>query len=125
MTPETNSQKLPDRIVSLARRPWVKPVIEQGGWYKFIFLLFTFPCFHLSNFFFKLTYTLQQRELVRLGRELVQLDGQDLSLQFDNSLPNDRCVMDTYYRLSRILRRLEGSDGAVYHRISVLTEFAM
>ena len=26
--------ELPDRIVSLARRPWVKPVIEQGGWYK-------------------------------------------------------------------------------------------
>ena len=28
--------ELPDRIVSLARRPWVKPVIEQGGWYKII-----------------------------------------------------------------------------------------
>ncbi len=42
MTPETNSQKLPDRIVSLARRPWVKPVIEQGGWYYF-------ACFHVAQ----------------------------------------------------------------------------
>jgi hypothetical protein len=51
---------------------------------ELIFLSLSVPCFKLSHFFFKLTYSVQQRELVCLGRECVRLGGKDLSLQFDS-----------------------------------------
>jgi len=51
---------------------------------EFIFLLLSIPCFKASHFFFKRTYALQQRELLRLGRECIRLGGEDYSLEFDN-----------------------------------------
>src|SRR5665213_325966 len=55
---------------------------ERFSVYSFqpVALFLSIPCFHISNFFFKVTYALQQRKLVRLGRECARLGGQDLSL---------------------------------------------
>src|SRR5580700_10764270 len=72
---------------------------------EFIFGLFSVPFFKASNFFFEIVYTLQQRELIRLGGECVRLGGEDYSLQFDNRLVEFREISVRYRRLCHLARR--------------------
>ena len=78
-----------------------------------VFLFLSIPCFHVSNFFFKLAYTLQQRKLVSIGRKCRSLGGEDYSLKF-NDLRLDHCsITETYHSLYDFARRLErSSDGS-------------
>ena len=55
---------------------------------KAVALLLCFPCCKLSNFFFKLTYTLNQLELVRLGGHCARLGGDDFFLEFNDLFLN-------------------------------------
>jgi 1-deoxy-D-xylulose-5-phosphate synthase len=58
------------------------------GAYKLVALLLCFPCFRVSEFLFRCAYLLQQRKLVRLGRDCTRLGGQNHALKLDN-LPLD------------------------------------
>lgn len=73
---------------------------------QFIALLFCLPCLKLSHLAFKITYSLQQRELVRLGRECARLGGQDYSLEFDDFGPDKGSVSE-----SAASRRYEHRTG--------------
>src|SRR5689334_19073321 len=75
--------------------------------FKFILLLLCVPCFYISNLFFEITYSLQQRKLVRLGRECVRLGGHDESLQFDDCLVKLREIADRPERLGHIEREFK------------------
>jgi len=88
--------------------------------HELILLLLSIPCFKVSHFFFKLTYSLQQRRLRRLGRECALLGGDDLSLQFDCFRPNDASVAGIYQELRKIrdgLKRAKqgGEIGNIGH----------
>lgn len=88
---------------------------------QFVFLFFSIPCFKASNFFFEIAYTLQQRELVALGRKCVRLGGEDYSLQFDDRLIEFREVSDRHQRLRHILGKLQRrnrthDEGHVWHQ---------
>ena len=52
--------------------------------YQLIALLCFFPCFYLSDFFFKLAYSLNHRRLLRLGRYCARLGGQNSALKLNS-----------------------------------------
>ena len=79
---------------------------------KFVFLLFTFPAFKLSNLFFEAAYTIQQRRLVRLGRECAALGGKDYSLKFDNLSLDHLMVAQRYHRLCDIASKAQGGNDS-------------
>src|SRR5690606_27378747 len=78
---------------------------------QFVPLLFCVPCFYASNMFFKLAYTLQQRELLRLSSDCARLGGKDHRLEFDGLCLNDGGVAQRYQRLRYIASRLETANS--------------
>ena len=50
----------------------------------FIALLLCFPCFHISNLFFKFAYMLNHRRLSRICREYIVLSRDNLLVKFDS-----------------------------------------
>lgn len=50
---------------------------------ELVALLLSRPCFKASNFCFKLTYSLNQRRLSRIGLYCANLGGHNLALEFD------------------------------------------
>src|SRR5438874_3716773 len=76
---------------------------------QLVTLFLSVPCFRLSHFCFKIAYTLQQRELLRLGRKCVALGGDDYSLKFDNLGLNLGTDLEAHKRLENLARRLEAS----------------
>ena len=78
--------------------------------YKFIALLLSFPLFRLSQFFFKLAYTLQQRELLRISSECARLRGEYYRLQFDGLSVDVGGSLEFYHRLRYISSRLETAN---------------
>jgi hypothetical protein len=81
-----------------------------GNVLEFVCLGLSVPCFKVSNFFFKLTYTIQQRKLVRLGRECAGLGGDDFSVQFDDLFTNQSSIANTEQRLADLRRRIQRLD---------------
>ena len=70
------------------------------------------PSFKLSHAFFKCAYFLQQRRLSRIGGKSALLGGEDLSLQFPESIPKFDKVADLYQFLDALARRTQGEcDG--------------
>src|SRR5260370_10731742 len=51
--------------------------------YQLVALLLFFPCFYISDFFFKIAYSLNHHRLLRLGRECARLGGQDHTLKLN------------------------------------------
>src|SRR5206468_3525411 len=87
---------------------WFQRISRSSPYFReFIFLLFTFPCFKVSNFFFKIAYLFQQRKLRLLGRKCALLGGKDLSLQFENLVLNYGGISDTYKASSDFKRGLQ------------------
>ena len=78
---------------------------------KFVPLLLCVPCFYISNLFFEIAYSLQQRKLVRLGRECVRLGGHDEFLQFDDCLVKFREISNRPERFRHVERELKGRYG--------------
>lgn len=77
-------------------------------------LLLSFPCFKLSHLFFKTAYFLQQRHLVRLGRECAALGGKNYSLQVDNLSLHGSNLFEIKKALSNISRRFEAANRSSY-----------
>ena len=73
----------------------------------FISLFFCGPVFQFSNFCFKIAYTIQQRELILIGRKCASLGGNDYSVEFNNLLLDDGSIADAYHRRSNFARCLE------------------
>src|SRR5260221_11362036 len=82
---------------------------------EFVFLLLSIPFFKVSHLFFQFTYKLQQRELIRLGRDCVRLGGEDYSLQFDDLVIEQGSVSDTYKRLREFVGRSQRRYRASNH----------
>lgn len=78
---------------------------------EFVPLLLGIPCFKLSHVSFKLAYSLQQRELVRLGRECARLGGQDFSLKFNNPPLNSGGGFEVHKAFRDIRRSLQAENG--------------
>ena len=53
----------------------------------FIAVFFSLPCFKASHFFFKVTYSIQQRRFSRLGRYCALHGGEDFSSAFSGTYP--------------------------------------
>jgi len=78
-----------------------------------ILLLLSIPCFKISHFFFKLTYSVQGRRMSQIGRYCALLGGDDFSLQLDCFRPNDPSVMGIYKELRKVSDRLKrGKQGS-------------
>jgi len=75
--------------------------------FKIVFLLFSIPCFKISNFCFERAYFLNQRKLRLLG-------GEDLFLKlYDRALPSGG-ISHVLYGLRDIKHRLECADPRKY-----------
>ena len=68
---------------------------------KLVSLLLCFPCFHASDFFFKLAYFINHRRLIRIGRKCAALGGQNgalklnhLSLDFGQRVELEKALRD-------------------------------
>lgn len=84
---------------------------------ELVVLLFSIPCFKTSQFFFKLACSIQQRELVYLGRKCVLLGGEDFSLEFDHLLTGNPSIMGIYRRLGELEGRLQRRDCSTHGEI--------
>ena len=78
---------------------------------EFISLLLSFPCFHVSNFFFALAYRLNQRRLLHLRIRQGGLRREDLLVQLDGLFEDLRSVPQTHHSLDVALGRLGGLRG--------------
>ena len=89
---------------------WLRRISESSTIYgvKLVALFLTFPVFQLHNLLFKIAYTIQQRELRRIGRKCARLGGEDYSLQFDNLVLNHGSISQTYHSLKDFYRSVEG-----------------
>ncbi len=87
-------------LQSIRQRPSVPDLLE------FVLLSLGVPCFKVSHFFFKLTFMLQQRKLVLLGRHCARLGGDDYSLQFNDLVLNKGEITETYQCLRDVASRL-------------------
>jgi hypothetical protein len=91
------SRDLQNRTLSILETLCAEPMRRFGAAYlwfqhisnrapsdglEIVILFLSIPCFKLSNLFFKITYTLQYRQLVRLGRDCASQGGTDFSLYF-------------------------------------------
>ncbi len=74
---------------------------------EFIALLFTFPCFKISNLFFEIAYALNQRRALLINRKNRALGIHDFRLQFEPLLLKGRSTAQSYHRLKNILASLE------------------
>ena len=93
------------RLQAISKHPILSTGKPLANVVQLIFLLFSVPCFKLSNLFFKVAYLTQQRELIRLGRECARLDGQDFSIKFDGLFPDGVGVVKTHKLLSNRPKR--------------------
>src|SRR5262249_9795541 len=76
---------------------------------KLVALLLCFPCFEISNFFFKLAYLFQQRRLRRIGLKCASLGGENYAVEFDDLVLNHDSVAEAYHCLSDFACRLNRS----------------
>jgi hypothetical protein len=79
----------------------------------FVARFFSLPCLKATYFFFKFTYALQQRRLIRLGRQCAALGGQDFSKQFPESVPEFDEVAGLYEFFNCLSRRIQGGHDAI------------
>ncbi len=91
---------------SRTRIPWT---------YQLIALLFFFPCFQVSDFFFKVAYTLNHRKLLRLGRECARLGGQNRVLEINNLSLDLGERLEMKKTLCDITSGLEAKNRALKH----------
>jgi hypothetical protein len=91
---------------------WLKCICEASPpiFGKLIAFLFLFPAFQFSQLFFKAAFRLQQRHLLRLGRECAALGGEDFSLEFDNLRLNFGSRLEVHHTLGDVAYRLEASN---------------
>ena len=54
----------------------------NGNWLQFVSLFVSFPCFKASNFFFSISYRLNQRRALVLQRKQRVLGINDFPLEF-------------------------------------------
>lgn len=88
---------------------WLQNVNESSSinGLKFVALALCVPVFHLSHFFFKLTYRIQKFEMVLLSRKCARLGGKNCGLQFDGLRLDGRSVIETFHNLRDFNDRLE------------------
>ncbi len=90
---------------------WLRNVGEGSMVYglQYIALFLCIPVFKLHNLLFKVTYLLNQRELVSLGRHCAILGGNDFSLEFDNLKLHFGTDFELEQTARDVRRRLETS----------------
>ncbi len=74
---------------------------------ELVALFLSFPCFYISDFFFKFCYTLNQRRLFRLGSKCAALGGHNYGLQLNNFSLNFRDRFKLQHCLCNVLRGAE------------------
>lgn len=75
---------------------------------KLVARLFSLPVFKLYDLLFKISYTLNQFRLRRMGSHSSGLRGHDYACQFDSLFADQHSVADADHRLRDIGRSLEG-----------------
>lgn len=94
---------------SVDNDPWPRGV-------KLVALLFCFPCFYASDFFFKCAYLLNHRKLRRIGIKCAALGGQNGALKLDNLSLNVRDRFQLKEALCDISGELESGNSALNER---------
>src|SRR5258706_6659375 len=84
-----------------------------GHFFQIVSLLCCFPCFYISDFFFKLAYSLNQRELLRLGAECATLGCQNNLLKLDGLTVQLRHRTKLVQAYREISGSLEASNRAL------------
>lgn len=80
---------------------------------KFVFLLLCLPCFHISNFFFKLSYLFQQRLLLTKSAECIALGGEDYILKLNRDLVNFNRPIELINSLNKLRSLIDTKNGAL------------
>ena len=75
--------------------------------FKFIALLFCFPCFKAGNLCFKLAYLLNQRRALLIRRKDVLLGLDNYALEFEYLSLDNRSVLHIFHRLRHIHEGIE------------------
>jgi len=83
------------------------------GGVKLISLLFCFPCFYVSNFFFKCAYFINCRRLLRLSGERIALGSKNSALKLNNFPLGIRSTLRLYNTLCNIRRKLETTNSTL------------
>jgi len=93
---------------------WLDAAGERSGsdLFQFVTSFFSIPCFKISHFLFKLTYSLQHRHLIRLGRDGARKGGTDFSLHFRDLGSNHGLIAKIECDLRDIKRSLKSGSGA-------------
>jgi len=81
--------------------------------YQLVALFLFFPCFYVSDFFFKTAYLLNHRRLMRLGRKCAALGGQNYALELDNLSLDFRDRFKLKETLCNVASNLEAGNCAL------------
>src|SRR5580700_6298788 len=79
---------------------------------ELISLLLCYPCFEASNFFFEITYALQQRRALILCRQRGIVGIDKFALEFEELGLKGLTVVQRYHRLRNILSAIERRNGS-------------
>ena len=114
-----------DRFGTLHRLLHHISINSRSNLFKLIALLFSFPCFELSNLCFKRAYAINQRRAFLINRENMRLGIDECPIEFDQLSLKGLSIPQRYHRLRDVLQRLERcqsrSDSAhIRHRIFLL-----
>ncbi len=79
--------------------------------FQLVPLLLCFPCFHISNFFFKFAYSLNQRRALLINQKNAALGVDNFRIEFCDLPIENGSVAQTYHRLCDIFSCYERAKG--------------